>query len=442
MRKNLFRLLAVLAFSCCASLWAQENRALGGRVVLSSQPSGALVVVDGIERGTTPITLFNIMPGRHHLKMKLSGYEDSDSFFSCSAGQFVEKNIVLAEQKALFLVKTDPAGCNVAIDGMSVGETPLLVTHLSAKDVYSVKLTKAGYQPKVISVKFSGSSPLVREEQMVLDSGVINLISDPAGAEVTVNGIVKGRTPLLVRDIPKGRAIVKFKLDGFKDEVRDLAMRAGDQLTLPVQMEALPGTLHLVSVPEGARFYVDDEARGRGPLVIPSLMPGTYTVRAEMPGYGTMERKVEIKSGKPAREEFMLSNIMGRVEIRTNPVGAAVVFDKRMLGYTKSKAEVDTSDVFTIENVQEGEHLLVLSKEGYSDVVLHPQVENSKTFQASIRMKRVFIPNTEIVTTRGRYQGILVSVNQHYVVLEVQLGITRSFPRSEIRKMTDITSSK
>lgn len=430
----------IFSLAMCFAAWAQN--VAQSRIVVSSQPSGALVSIDGVSRGTTPITLFDVEPGRHHLKIKLAGYEDDDSFFVNSPGQFVEKNAVLKEVLGLLLVKSTPSGCNIEIDGMSVGESPLLVTHLAVKDTYSMKLTKAGYQPKTVSVRFNGSAPVVRDEQMVLDSGVINILSEPSGAEVTVNGIVRGRTPLLVRDVPKGRAVVKFRLEGFKEEVRDLAMQAGDQLTLPVEMQALPGTLHLVSVPEGARFYLGDEARGRGPIVIPSLKPGTYRVRAEMPGYGTLERDVVITSGKSAREEFKLSSIMGRIEVRTNPVGAAIVFNKRMLGYTKAKGEVHVSEPFAIENVQEGEHVLVVSKEGYADVTLHPKVENSKTFQASVKLKRVFVPNIEIVTARGTYRGILVSINSEYLLLEVQLGITRSFARSEIRKMTDLTPKK
>jgi hypothetical protein len=48
----------------------------------------------------------------------------------------------------------------------------------------------------------------------------------------------------------------------------------------------------------------------------------------------------------------------------------------------------------------------------------------------------------EIVTARGAYQGVLVNVTPEYVVVEVSLGITRSFPRSEIRKMNTLGEKK
>ena len=145
------------------------------RVDVTSQPSGATVIVDGQERGTTPVTLFDIAPGRHHLKYRLSGYEDSDTFFNTheTPGPYIEKNGVLEEVKGLLLLKTEPAGADIQIDGVSVGQTPRLITNLPVKGSYSVKFRKAGYQDQTISIKFDGRKPLVREETLALDSGIV-----------------------------------------------------------------------------------------------------------------------------------------------------------------------------------------------------------------------------------------------------------------------------
>lgn len=412
------------------------------RVSLTSQPSGATVIVDGIDRGTTPVTLFDLAKGRHHLRLRLAGYEDSDRFFKTGEEAFLEKNEVLQEVKGLLLLKTEPEGCDIRIDGVSVGQTPRLITHLAAKDTYNVRLVKAGYQDQNITVRFEGRKPLVREERLTLDSGVIQINSEPAGADVTVNGVPRGKTPLLVRGIPKGRAVVKFSLDGFKEEIRELAMRAGDQQTLPIVLEALPGTLHLISVPAGARFYVNDEPRGVGPLVLPGLKPGEYTVRAEKEGYGTVTRTVTISNGESAREEVQLSNVMGRIEVRTNPPGATVLLDGRNVGTTHANAEGSPfSDVLALENILEGEHTLTVQKEGYAEAICHPKVQNSKTALGRVTLRRIFVPDVEIITDRGSYRGILVSNTPESVEVEVSLGINRTFMRSEIRKINFLTKS-
>ena len=434
---------AALAVSLSPAAFAQDK--VPARVSVTSQPSGATVIVNGMDRGTTPVTLFDLEPGRYHIKYRLAGYVEADRFVDTSReGPFIERNVVLPEEKGLLLLKTEPPGANIVIDGVTIGQTPRLVTNLAAKDVYSVKLRKAGYQEQTIQVRFDGRKPLVREETLVAASGTVNVLSDPSGAEVTVNGIVRGTTPILVKEIPKGRAVVKFKMPGFDEEVRELAVSAGDVQTLSVQLKGLPGTLRLSSVPEGARFYVNDEPRGIGPIAVPGLKPGSYTVRAEMEGYGTMTKTVEIENGESASEEFRLSNVMGRIEVRTNPVGSQVWLDGRLVGTTKSKdPDAEFSDILAIENVLEGEHALVVKKDGYSDTTRHPKVKNAQTSkQHRVRLQRIFAPDVEIVTARGSYTGVLVSNTPEAIVLEVKLGITQSFARDEIRKINFLKDEK
>lgn len=366
--QNLVAVFACVAMSCFAMAETRVN--------VSSQPSGATVVIDGIDRGTTPITLFNPEPGRHHLKFRLSGYCTRDRFFNTDEGSLIERNEVLVEEKGLLLLKTDPAGCDIQIDGIPAGRTPRLVTDLSTKDAHAVRFRKAGYQDRTVSVKFEGRTPLVREEKLEPAFGTLDVVSDPAGAEVTVNGVVRGKAPLRVSDVPKGQAVVKFRLEGFEEEIREQTVRAGEVLSLPVALKALPA-------------------------------------------------------------------VTGRLEIRSSPPGAQVVLDGRPLGVTKAAdAAAEFSEVFAVEDLAEGEHLLVLKKDGYADKVTHPQIQVAKTaMYHKQRLTRIFDPDVELLTTRGDARGVLVSDNPVEVVVEVSPGITRSFPRNEIRKITYLRSA-
>ncbi len=437
-RTFLFLGLVIAAFAVFANVPVQT------RVSFTSQPAGATVVIDGIDRGTTPITLFDLAPGRHHVKYRLAGYVEVDRFFRTEEGPFIEKSEVLSEEKGLLLLKSEPTGANILVDGVSVGQTPRLVTTLSAKDQHSVVFRKAGYLDQKITVRFDGRKPQIRSETLVLASGTIEVQSDPAGAEVTVNGIVRGKTPITVADVPKGRATVKLTMDGFEDEViPDLSVNAGDCQTVSRILRGKPGTLHLVSVPEGARFYVNGESHGKGPVTLTGLKPGSYDVRVELDGFGTESRTLSIANGESVREEFKLSNVMGRLEVRTSPVGAQLILDGRPVGITKSvDPAAETSDVFAIENLLTGEHTLVVRKDGFAETVRHPKIKSSKTSQWNVRLKRIYLPDTEILTARGSYRGVLVSINPDTVILEVKPGINQSFPRDEIRRMESIKATK
>ena len=237
--------IALAAFAA----FAEESKAI--RCDFSSQPEGATVVIDGMTRGVTPLTLYDLAPGRRHVRFELANYDGVDEFMFLREGGAVSKNAVLRPIKGILLLVTEPEGCDVSLDGVSLGKTPRLVTSLDAKDTYRLLVQKPGYQPRTVEVKFNGRTPLVKNESLVIDSGVIEVTSEPAGAEVTVNGQPRGLTPTKVDGVPKGRATVDIKKKGFEDESRELSIVAGESQTLFVKLNGLPGTMSLLHDPRG-----------------------------------------------------------------------------------------------------------------------------------------------------------------------------------------------
>lgn len=428
--RGIFLSIAFAAFAA----FAEESKAI--RCDFSSQPEGATVVVDGVTRGVTPLTLYDLAPGSRHVRFELANYDGVDEFMSLREGGAVSKNAVLRPINGILLLVTEPEGCDVSLDGMSLGTTPRLITSLAAKDTYRLLVQKPGYQPRTVEVKFNGRTPLVKNESLVIDSGVIEVTSEPAGAEVTVNGNPRGRTPVKVDGVPKGRATVSLKKNGFAEESRELAIVAGESQTLFVKLTGLPGTMLLSSVPDGARFYVNDRPEGVGPISLTGLVPGRYTIRVEKEGFATVTKTVLLENGGSIVKEFRLDNVMGRIEVRTVPSDVDVFLDGSRIGTTKSKGEdCEVSEALTIENVHEGEHTLVLKREGYADVTRHPVVENRKTRLVNAILKRVFTPNVEITTDGGVHRGVLISNTPAGVEVELSLGIKHVIPHSEIRKL-------
>lgn len=428
------RILMILAMT--ASLAAVAEVSAPTRVDIASQPAGASVIVDGVDRGLTPITLFDLQPGRHHVKYRLAGYEDRDRFYELEINRPIQQSVVLEPINGILLLQSEPSECNITVDGISIGTTPRLITTLSVLDTHHVVLEKAGFRPSEFDIKFNGRKPVVRNEKMLLDAGVLEVSTDPAGAEVMVNGVPRGLSPVIVRDVPKGGAVVKVKKEGFEEETREIRIVAGERLSLPIPLKGLPGTLYLSSVPDGARFYVNDEFRGVAPVSLNNLKPGTYEVRAELKGFGTQTETVEVGNGASPRKEFRLSNVMGRIEVVTIPVGVQVYIDNRLLGSTKSTDPAAVkSDPFPIENVLQGEHVVTLKADGYTTVVKHPNVENSKTEQLNVKMKRFFKPDVILHTSSGEVKGRLIRNGPEYIEIEISLGVTKSLPRMSVRRL-------
>ncbi len=431
MRKSVVAALAVLTAFCAMA----ANPPRPARVDFTSQPEGATVTLDGETRGVTPLTLFDVKAGSHKAVFTLKSHETVHDFFTVGEDSYAVRHAQLTPEKGLLLVTTDPEGCDISLDGLSFGETPRLIANLDSTQTYRFLLQKSGYQSRTLEVKFNGRVPLARHEKLILDSGAISVITEPAGAKVTVNGIERGVSPIIIKEIPKGRATVSVELAGHKSVKRELQLNAGDEQNVSFVLDEEPGALFLTSVPSGARFYVNGSASGKGPIRLASLKPGIYSIKAEMDGYASIERQVRVPQGGEASEEFRLQSVRGRLEIKTSPAGAQILLDGHSYGVTKSTYDEATSDVMTIENVGVGEHTLIVRRDGYAEVVRHPVVENSRTAQVLVKMKRVFKPNVQVTTSSGVYRGVFIDNTPDAITIEVSMGITRSFPREDVRSI-------
>lgn len=407
------------------------------RVTFASEPDKAALTVDGRDCGVTPTTLFDLTPGRHRFKLRLRGYADRDGFVEALQGRQVDVSETLAVERGLLLLRSVPDGALIVIDGIHYGVTPRLITELDAISTHHVSLIKSGFTSSEFEVRLDGRVPTVRTERLVGDSGSLMLATEPAGAVVSVNGIERGKTPLEIADIPAGEAQVKLQLDGYLTAERVYRVVAGRRDSLNITLKPLPGKLAVSSIPEGGRVYLDDDFRGTTPLELDGLVAGQFKLRVEYEGWQGDERLVTIANGAVVREEFVLTNVLGRVEVRTSPAQATIVFDGRIVGKTAGDSEeAEFSDIFIINDVPAGEHSLLVRKDGYVELTRRVSVQPCKVSKHHrITLKKAFIPDVVVVTEVGETKGVLKKNVGEYVTLEIKPGVEREFRRADIRKL-------
>ena len=396
MKKTIASLFALIA---AFAAFAAEQEFI--RLDITSQPSDATVAIDGEVRGVTPLTLLDVKPGKRLVTVSAPGYRTYDEFVVLQKGAYTQKNFELRPEKGLLLVRTDPVGCDVSYNGLSLGVTPLLITTFSAGNSYQLTLSQNGYGKKTVNVTLDGRRPKVVDEALTLDSGILDIVSDPVGAEVIVNGVSKGNSPVRVERVPRGIATIVLKKEGYEDLTREVKITAGDKQNLSVRLKGRPTRLTVVSIPERARVYVDDQFQGRSPVNV-SVEGGAHRVRAELPGYAPMSRNVNVPNGGSVTEEFRLKSVLGRLEITTSPVGAEIWVDRKKRGITKSNKEGAQSSLpFAVEELLDGEHQVTVKMKGYEEASKRFEVAPSKTTELRVKLKRIFSPDIEITTVNG-----------------------------------------
>jgi hypothetical protein len=121
---------------------------------------------------------------------------------------------------------------------------------------------------------------------------------------------------------------------------------------------ALAGTMDLKSAPDGARVSVNGADRGRTPLRLGGLAPGTYAVTFSLPGYRDTTAQVTVAGGAVSEVTATLGPAAGSIFLNSTPAGARVLLDGTAAGFTP----------VVLENVTAGNHTVALEKDGYAPV--------------------------------------------------------------------------
>lgn len=114
------------------------------------------------------------------------------------------------------VVQSRPVAARVSIDGEERGVTPLTLSLPSGAYVLEVQSGKS--EPRVIPLTIRAGIQTAQyiELQNVAMTGGLDIRSDPPGARVTVDGQVRGTTPVTVRDLAPGDYQVVLEARGRK----------------------------------------------------------------------------------------------------------------------------------------------------------------------------------------------------------------------------------
>ncbi len=236
-----------------------------GILDISSSPSGAAVYVDGNYHGVTSTAVGNLYPGQHSVKLTKAGYQDWTGTASIASGAttYLSPTLVTNPQPqyATVSISSNPAGANVYGDGVYVGQTrsgsPLVFNEVRP-GIHTLLLTKSGYQDyeatqSVVAGQDYVVSVTLNPVQNPTTCG-ISVISAPSGAEVYLNNVFRGLTPITLDSLAPGSYAVILKLSGYQDWQSTVQATAGQTAQLsatlipagtpaPTQTGLLPVTI-------------------------------------------------------------------------------------------------------------------------------------------------------------------------------------------------------
>ena len=404
---------------------------------VTSEPDGAAVALNGESRGVTPLTLAHVPPGTYLLTVTRRQHRTARRTLRLAPGARAAEHIELEPLLGLLLIHTSPTGADIQINGVDRGTAPLLVTDLPLQE-HRIRVSRPNYIAKDVAVTLADRVPVKLDVDLTPDYGSLVIRSTPPGARVQLDGVSHGVTPATLERVPTGAAVLQLALDGHAPFSEQIRVTAGQRQTLDAVLTPIPATLQVVTVPVGARVYVDNQFRGNAPVRLEELPPATYRVRVELEAYDPMARDVTLDLAGSRVEEFRLVSNSGAIDITTEPALVTVFVDGTEMGTTPVKdnrTDRVSSESLRLDRIPTGEREIQLVRPGYRTRTETVTVQRDQTSVEHYTLDRLFIPNFEVITTTEVYRGVLESIDANgNVRLELRPGILKTIRREEIRE--------
>src|SRR5450830_66305 len=118
-----------------------------GKLSITSDPTGAQVVMDGKPYGVTPLKINSFPVGNYALTLKLDGSKNITDVLAVKEGIVLTKQYKFDLALGGLVVSTDPAGASITIDGQTTSQIAPFTFSKLKEGTHEVDLELPGYLP-------------------------------------------------------------------------------------------------------------------------------------------------------------------------------------------------------------------------------------------------------------------------------------------------------
>ena len=282
---------------------APNPAANDGILIMTTNPPGAKLFVDGVERGITPLSV-SLKAGAHALEVRGDG-PPRVMPIAMTAGAQVSQYIELpkvASTAGQLQVRTEPSGARVSIDGVPRGVSPVTVPDLTPGE-HAVSLeSDRGSVKQIVAIEAGITASLMVPLATATESAPVSgwiAVTAPADVQVFENKRLIGSSQsdrLMVSSGKHDIEIVNETL-GYRT-LRSVQVAPGRVSN--VKIDFPKGTIALNAVP-WAEVWVDGEKVGDTPIGNLSLTIGSHEILFRHPDLGEQRHAATVTLNSQAR---------------------------------------------------------------------------------------------------------------------------------------------
>ena len=242
---------------------------------------------------------------------------------------------------------------------------------------YDLAAAAPGYQSLQTTVSIGEPRSQAFEFQLTPLPGSVTLESNPAGAEVKVDGTAIGITPLTA-ELAAGRREVEMSLRLYQSAIVAVEVEGraiAQTVVVPLQPDWAPVTVP--TRPAGAALHVDGVVAGVSPGPV-RVAAGERRIEAHLDGYKVWRDILQLAAGQPANlPTINLVPADGLLVVRSTPPGAGVTVNGEYRSLTPARLQVAAGAT----------HQVRVFKAGYAAARREVRVESNRQAAMDVELQ-------------------------------------------------------
>jgi len=245
-----------------------------------------------------------LAPGVYMVEIQKPSHKSAMKQVNLQPGDTLTVELSLSPIRSSIKVLSTPIDAEIYLNGKYYGITPKVVRDLIIGE-YELELRKSGFGTyKTIIVVEEG---VVNEINKTLSSnGRLSIKTNPSGAEVYLDGVYKGISPLEIEDLPPKKYTYDIRKKGFKVFRDFVVVEMMKTTSIDKTLIKLEGSLQISSKPPGADIFIDGKYMGKTPTTIKNIMAKTVIVELKMNNYHDIKETSLVESDGITHLDFKL----------------------------------------------------------------------------------------------------------------------------------------
>lgn len=284
---------------------------------VTSNPSGAEVLLNGRSVGVTPIKKQVIQSGFHEVAVRKTNYHEHKETFKLSDGDEKTLNIKLNGAFGDLQITSEPSDARVFIDNKEVGKTPYRNPEMPS-GTYNLRVSKELFADANEVITIVDGKKSERYIALTKNYGTLKISSQ--GSQISINGKTVASNSYAANLAP-GEYRVKATKNKHRDDERTAFIMLGQTQEITLTPKPREGAVSVTTTPfetRGAKIYIDGiKHKQTTPATIPLLI-GNYNITIKKTGYIDVSQKLIISEGKEELINLRLVSYQGSLIQKVN----------------------------------------------------------------------------------------------------------------------------